>query len=349
MADDRKVQISPAVPRILDRYRDEISAALKISISDQSILVYDMLRYCLGWADKTGKPVESIAGKALRPSLCLFACESVGGKATNAMPTAVSLELIHNFSLIHDEIQDFDEIRHHRPTLWSVWGVPKALVAGDVLRMVADRSLEAYEEIHVGTTVKQVELLTEACLDMIEGQYMDISFEGKSSISLRQYMNMIARKTGALIRCSIHLGAIIGEADDEVVSMFHRSGRSLGHVFQIRDDILGTWGKEHLTGKPVGSDIRRKKNSLPLVYAMSEAQGVSKKTLKEVFSKNELGDGDVELVLEIMEDVRSREYSQGLAEEFCDKALDALGQARLSREAMDDFTELAHFLANREF
>jgi len=349
LIDEYEGRISTPVPRILEKYRDEISEALKISISDQSIFVYEMLRYCLGWVDKTGEPVKGVPGKALRPSLCLFACESVGGRVTNAMPTAVSLELIHNFSLIHDEIQDFDEVRHHRPTLWSIWGAPKALVAGDVLRMIADRSLEAYGDIDVGTTLRQVALLTEACLDMIEGQYMDISFEGKSSVTLYQYMNMIARKTGALIRSSIHLGSIIGSSDDEVARMFRRSGQSLGYVFQIRDDILGTWGKEYLTGKPVGSDIRRKKNSLPIVYAMSESQGVAKKALKEVFSKNELEDRDVELVLEIMEDVRSMEYSQGLAEEFCDKALDTLREARLSRDAMDDFGELVHFLANREF
>ena len=170
-------------------------------------------RYCMGWSDKDGRPVNGVMGKSLRPSLCLFACEAVGGHMKNALPAAASLELIHNFSLIHDEIEDFDETRHHRPTLWALWGINKALVAGNVLRILADRSMEMMRNDEGKDTeriLKGVELLTEACLEMIEGQYMDISFEGRIDITLDQYMAMIARKTGALIRCSLHLGAVMG-------------------------------------------------------------------------------------------------------------------------------------------
>ena len=198
---------------MLVRYRDIIVTTLKERLSQDFLPVYDMLRYCMGWSDKDGNPVNGAMGKSLRPSLCLFACEAVGGQIRHALPAAASLELIHNFSLIHDEIEDFDETRHHRPTLWTLWGINKALVAGNVLRIVADRSMEMMkidEGKDAERVVKGVELLTEACLEMIEGQYMDISFEGRIDITLDQYMAMISRKTGALIRCSLQLGAAMG-------------------------------------------------------------------------------------------------------------------------------------------
>ena len=183
---------------MLVRYRDIIVSTLRERLSQDFLPVYDMLRYCMGWSDKDGNPVNGAMGKSLRPSLCLFACEAVGGQIRHALPAAASLELIHNFSLIHDEIEDFDETRHHRPTLWTLWGINKALVAGNVLRIVADRSMEMMkinEGKDAARVVKGVELLTEACLEMIEGQYMDISFEGRIDITLDQYMAMTVSYT----------------------------------------------------------------------------------------------------------------------------------------------------------
>ena len=135
------VESKPELPMVLSRYQDILEPALRDTISDRSSFVYDMLRYCMGWSDVTGKPSNLEKGKGIRPSLCLFICDALGGDVRKAIPAAVSLELIHNFSLIHDEIQDFDEIRHHRPTLWTVWGVPKSLVAGNVMRVLAEKSI----------------------------------------------------------------------------------------------------------------------------------------------------------------------------------------------------------------
>lgn len=337
---------------MLVRYRDIIVTTLKKRLSQDFLPVYDMLRYCMGWSDKDGNPVDGAMGKSLRPSLCLFACEAVGGQIRHALPAAASLELIHNFSLIHDEIEDFDETRHHRPTLWTLWGINKALVAGNVLRIVADRSMEMMkidEGKDAERVVKGVELLTEACLEMIEGQYMDISFEGRIDITLDQYMAMISRKTGALIRCSLQLGAAMGTENAATLETFRKTGTSLGFVFQIRDDILGIWGEEKSTGKPVGIDILRKKNSLPIVHAMDKADKKGKELLREIYSLEHPGEQEVAAVLEIMEQAGTRDYAQKLAYEYEGKALKLFSQTRLSDSHQLDFGVLARFLAVRQY
>ena len=306
----------------------------------------------MGWSDKDGNPVDGVMGKSLRPSLCLFACEAVGGHIRHALPAAASLELIHNFSLIHDEIEDFDETRHHRPTLWALWGINKALVAGNVLRILADRSMEMMqsdESRDAERVVKGVELLTEACLDMIEGQYMDISFEGRIDITLDQYLAMISRKTGALIRCSLELGALMGTENLATLEILRKAGMSLGFVFQIRDDILGIWGEEESTGKPVGVDILRKKNSLPIVHAMDQADKKGRELLREIYSLDHLEDQEVKAVLKIMEEAGTRAYAQALAHEHEKKALNLFSQAMLPDSFQFDFGVLARFLAVRQY
>ena len=170
-----------ALPAIIHRYKSDVSAALRERLDSDLLPVYEMLRYSMGWAEPgraQGPPTE---GKALRPTLCLFACEAAGGVASKALPAAVSLELIHNFSLIHDDIQDRDETRHHRPTLWAVWGEPRALVAGNTLRVIADMSLWGLLEAgaSVDESLRATSLLTEGYLEMIEGQYLDLSYEGR--------------------------------------------------------------------------------------------------------------------------------------------------------------------------
>ena len=233
-----------------------------------------------------------------------------------------------------------------------MWGINKALVAGNVLRIVADRSMEMMkidEGKDAERVVKGVELLTEACLEMIEGQYMDISFEGRIDITLDQYMAMISRKTGALIRCSLQLGAAMGTENSATLETFRKTGTSLGFVFQIRDDILGIWGEEKSTGKPVGIDILRKKNSLPIVHAMDKADKKGRELLREIYSLEHPGEQEVAAVLEIMEQAGTRDYAQKLAYEYEGKALKLFSQTRLSDSHQLDFGVLARFLAVRQY
>ena len=182
---------------MFQRYAPRLDEELRSGLSNDGFQVYDMLRYYMGWVDEDGNPRLAPQGKLLRPTLCLLSCEAVGGEIKHAIPAAVALEFIHNFSLIHDDIQDHDETRHHRLTLWAVWGIPKALVAGNVLRIIADSSLANLlnRGVKIHQALSSVSLLTEAYLQMIEGQYLDISFEGQHDIGMNDYLGMIARKT----------------------------------------------------------------------------------------------------------------------------------------------------------
>ena len=338
------------LPQMFQRYRANISRSLRDSLSQQHSDVYDMLRYYMGWVDENGRPHEAMEGKALRPTLCLFACEAVGGALEMAMPTAVALEFIHNFSLIHDDIQDRDEIRHNRKTLWAVWGDPKALVAGNVLRVVADECLHQLLDsgLDYDRALAAGTLLTEAYLEMIEGQYLDLQFEGRHDISMSDYLNMISRKTGALIRCSLNLGAVVGAQEQGVGDAFKESGRAMGYVFQIIDDVLGVWGDEETTGKPVGADIRRKKNSYPVVYTMGTANDKDQKMLNEIYEKDELDDSDVDSVLAVMDRLDVKNQAQQEAEKYANVALESLAPVELSREARQEVEDLAHFLLVRD-
>ncbi|MEE2885320.1 MAG: polyprenyl synthetase family protein [Chloroflexota bacterium] len=338
------------LPKIFLKYRASIDNALRTELSENSNPVYNMLRYNMGWVDLDGIPTDGKEGKALRPTLCLFACEAVGGFNRQAMPTAVALELIHCFSLIHDDIQDKDEFRHHRPTLWTVWGVPKALTAGNILRMVADMALEKLrsEGIASDISLQGVQMLTDAYLSMIEGQYLDLFYEGRHDISIPQYLDMISRKTGALIRCSTTIGAFIGNQDKQAVASMGRFGMSLGYIFQIRDDILGVWGDEQNTGKPVGADIKRKKNSLPIVYSMSTIQGIDRQTLHDIYDGNNLSNEQVSTVLEIMARSKVLEYAKSLAELHAEAALKELSLMNIDRKTRSEARELVYFLLERD-
>ena len=339
-----------SLPTAFHRYKTAIGVALRESLAGGGLPMYDMLRYSMGWSDEHGAPTEATEGKALRPTLCLLACEATGGPIDMALHAAASLELIHNFSLIHDDIQDRDDTRHHRATLWAVWGEPKALVAGNALRVIADRTLSRLVDDGVGRreALEVHGVLTAAYLEMIEGQYLDIHHEGRTDIGLTEYLDMISRKTGALIRCAMVLGALIGTRDGDVVQAFRRCGRSLGMVFQIRDDVLGVWGNQESTGKPVGADIRRKKSTLPVVFALSQARGRDREFLADIYRRPTMGDENVASVLEIMERVGAREYAQGLAEQHCERAMDSLSAIELGPQALDDLREVAHFLLVRD-
>ena len=338
------------LPRVFARYRPQIDDALRESLRAQTSSAYSLLHYSMGWADASGRPDDGAAGKALRPTLCLFSCEASGGNVGTAIPAAVALELIHNFSLIHDDIQDRDRVRHHRPTVWAVWGESKALIAGNALRAIADAALERLDNVGVGLSqaLEVTGLLTEACLEMIEGQYLDLAFEERADIGTQEYLAMISRKTGSLIRCAMNVGAIIGSSDRLVSDSFREAGRALGLVFQVRDDLLGVWGDPSATGKPVGADIMRKKKSFPVVYAMAQASTEERRLLADIYASDRLGERDVAVVLEVMDRTGVREYAEDLAAEHCEIALERLSNVEMSRESRREVEEIARFLLVRE-
>jgi geranylgeranyl diphosphate synthase, type I len=256
---------------------DELRAVLPTAAGEPA--VYGMLRYHLGWTDAAGQAVEAAAqrrfgGKRLRGVLTSLACEACGGDGRRAVPAAAAVELIHNFSLIHDDIEDGDEERRHRATLWRLWGVPQAINAGSNMQSLVTRAALRLTDRGVGAAAVLgiVRLLTDAVVLMTEGQCLDISFQDAAGIDVAGYFAMTERKTAALLAVALECGArLAGDAGAESARLMYHFGRAFGLAFQARDDHLGVWGDPAVTGKPVGSDIERGKRSLPIVLAISRS------------------------------------------------------------------------------
>jgi geranylgeranyl diphosphate synthase type I len=279
----------------------------------------------------------------------LFACEALGGDITKASPAAAALELIHNFSLIHDDIQDQDIERRHQPTVWHLWGVPKALMAGDTMQSLGDLALLKVSQLNVSsqTALRASQLLTESYLEMIQGQCLDLEFENQTTISTSDYLQMIAYKTGALIRSGLEMGALLATENPVLVQAFAHFGSYLGRAFQIRDDFLGIWGDEATTGKAAGNDIRRRKKSFPVVFALERASGQAREDLLRIYRQEDLNEDDVARVMAVLHEVGAPEHSQELTEESAYRAMEALGGVSLASWARADVEELVDFLSHR--
>lgn len=336
---------------VFERYRPEIDAELRSVLVGRESPLYAMIRYHLGWVDEQGHPVPGSAGKCLRPTLLLLACEAVGGAWRQALPAATAIELVHNFSLIHDDIQDDDRERRHRPTVWSIWGKPQAINAGDSMHTLANVALFRLADRGVALEKQQHahHLLTETCLKLVEGQYLDISYESRLDIGVADYLHMIEGKTAALIACSLEVGALLGSDDEAVIKGLFNFGRLVGLGFQVRDDFLGIWGNPDKTGKPFGSDIRRKKKSFPIAYALEKARGKAKEELLNIYQKEVIEDHDLDLVHGILDALNAQAYTQGIAQEYLEGALKEMRRLPLMPSPARELEEVARFLIERDF
>jgi geranylgeranyl diphosphate synthase, type I len=372
--------VGPSVPAAdvelaLGRYRDLVTGGLRRALADARAATYpapaseDLLaafhgqvEYHLGWRDRDLTPTAAHPGKLLRPTLVLLAAElGVGRQGANApgrraaaeraLPAAVCVELIHNFSLIHDDIEDGDAERRHRPTLWKIWGMPQAINTGDGLFAMARSSLWRLADsgTEARTIVRLAELVDRTCLELCEGQFLDMSYEGRQDVTVAMYMDMIGRKTAALMACSTEMGAILGAPElPEIAEALGRFGRKLGVAFQLRDDLLGIWSAEQL-GKDVAGDIRRKKMSLPVIHALDVATDAERETLRAIYAApGAATEEQIAATLGVLERTEARgRVRQALREEARDAraALDAAGgDAPGAREARDLFAALLGFV-----
>ena len=229
--------------------------------------------------------------------------------------------------------------------------MPKALVAGNALQSVGDTALLNISRLDVApeTALKVSGLLTDSYLEMIQGQCLDLAFESSTTIGTQDYLEMIACKTGALIRTGLEIGASLASQDPVTLAAFSRFGRSLGRAFQIRDDYLGIWGDEATTGKPAGNDIRRRKKSYPVVFALDRSEGRLRDDLVQIYFQNELDEEDVYRVQTILEEMGARDHTQSLAETSAQEALAALNEISLPTWAEGEAEALVDFLARREY
>lgn len=331
------------------RYLPELEISLKSTIPVSNSKFFGSMRYHLGWESFDGTLVSLDTGKRLRPLLCLASCEISGGNWRSAIPAATALELIHNFSLLHDDVQDGDRTRRGRATVWTIFGIGQAIAAGNGMRVVADQTMFGINNSNIARTsaIAASEELTLRYLEMIEGQYLDMSFESANTISTDQYLDMISRKTGALIEASMHIGSIIATGNKDFAQTFGKCGRSLGLAFQIRDDLLGIWGDPSLTGKAVGADIRRKKKSLPIVFLFQHASKDDQSWLSNAYKKDTVSESEVLDILELMEKLQVREYVQKEAEENAEIAMNSISRLGISQDSLKSIEAIAKFFTTR--
>ena len=336
------------IAELAGRYLPDVERCLREAVGNSDDLA-PMMRYHLGWETIDGAPTSG-GGKALRPILCLAACEMSGGDWRDALPAAAALELIHNFSLVHDDIQDGDETRRGAATLWRIHGVPAALNLGNAMRVVADRTAGTLTARGAALNVAQgtVAELTRRYLEMIEGQYLDLSFETAEHVSVADYLDMIERKTGALIESAMHMGALVATGDRATARGFGECGMRLGVAFQVRDDYLGVWGDPAATGKAVGADIRRKKKSLPAVYLFDNVPDEARPWLEETYHADEIAGERLEGVMALLERLGGDAHVQRIAEEQAQRAVAAADRLSIASESKRLLSAVAEFFATRD-
>jgi len=310
--------------------------------------LYRWLSYHLGWADAGGRPVEQRAAKGIRPLVCLTACEAVGGEADLAAPAAAAVELTHEFSLVHDDIEDGDRRRRGRPALWAVVGAPQAINAGDALFTLARRQLTEHGGGWPdGVALDLIRRYDAACLRLAEGQFLDIGFESAARVALDDYIAMVAGKTGALLGAAAAMGARAGGAVPAVADAFSRYGEAVGVAFQMQDDVLGLWGDPGHTGKPAGNDLARRKKSLPIILALSDP--VQGPPLGDVLAAERPPDpAAVALWTGRLAAAGYRDQARALARRYAETALAALAELDLAAGPRAALEALARQAVERE-
>ncbi len=327
----------PGEPTAFDRFRRPIAAALRLSLQRERGLLGEMIRHHMGWEQPGG------AGKALRPTLCLAVCDGLSGRWQRAAGAAAAVELVHNFSLIHDDIQDRDVVRRHRATVWARFGMAQAINAGDALLALAQRTILGSSPSLARHRASVA--LAHATARMVEGQVLDLTHEGRLDGGLKTYLMMVRRKTGALMGCALELGAIFAGASNATGVKLRGAGEAIGMAFQIRDDILGIWGDPARTGKPQASDLRQRKASYPVLTLHARGEAVA--TLQAVYHAPHPGADTVRRLVVALDAAGIREASQDQAERYARRARAALAGVRLSARGRRELDEVIQFVVER--
>lgn len=310
---------------------------------------YAMQEYQLGWRDERLAPANDDPGKLLRPLMCLLACRAAGGDPQLALPLAAGIQLFHDFSLIHDDIEDHSATRRGRPAVWTLWGLAQGINTGDGMFVVAHLALHRLSAAGVPAEValEVLRRFDQTLLTICEGQFLDLSYEGDLSISEADYLAMISRKTAALVSAAAGLGAIIGGADAPTAKALFDFGQNLGLAFQIQDDVLGIWGDPATTGKPPAADLLRRKVSLPVIHALRTCD--QREALTQLYGQSHNDDGDTARILAILDQAGSRGYTEGIASFYHHEALAALDAANGDTAALAALRAIAEQLVDRKF
>ncbi len=324
--------------------------ALRLEQSPIAPVLWAIVDYQFGWDEAAGAVGKNVSGKKIRPLLMALVAQAVCGDYRHVLTAGAALELLHNFTLIHDDVMDNAAERRHRPAVWTRWGRWQAINAGDGMyalsNVVMTRLLES------GVPAEKVVLahrsMSQACLWTAEGQVLDMDFETRASVSPDEYLTMITHKTATLIEAAAYIGALLSTDDEAVVRAYAAFARDLGVAFQVRDDYLDVWGDPQETGKPFASDIRERKKAYPYLVALERASDRDRATLQRIYSQEDaLSEADVEAVLAIMERTDAPSQTDQVARHHYERALQELDSTGIQNSTQDLIRELAAFLIRR--
>ncbi|MEJ2411824.1 MAG: polyprenyl synthetase family protein [Anaerolineales bacterium] len=321
--------------------REELQQVISQAGDHNSPELLEMITYQLGW---TGENAGSKAeGKQLRAVTTLLACEAAGGDWQIALPAAAAVELLHNFSLIHDDIEDLGETRRGRPSVWKIWGKAQAINTGDAMFALANISiLNLADSVSTKAALQAGALFHATCLRLTQGQHLDISFENRDEVELDTYWKMVGGKTAALLAFCLQVGALAAGADLEIQAHYRDFGHYLGMAFQVQDDILGIWGVEEQTGKSITDDLVTRKKTLPVIYGLAQ-----KKTFYQIWTEQDITAENAVQLAEILQAEGGRAYAQSAADRLTDLALAALDKAQPADQAGEILRTLAQNLLQR--
>ncbi|WP_238163154.1 polyprenyl synthetase family protein [Kribbella capetownensis] len=333
------------VLELLARSRDLVEPQLREAVARLDDHTRLVASYHLGWCDEEGRPASGSSGKAIRPGLVLLVAEAVCGSPGPGVPGGVAVELVHNFSLIHDDLMDRDTQRRHRRTVWAIWGDATAVLVGDALACLADEVLAECEAPPARCAGRALAVATR---ELIRGQVLDVAFERRDDVGLAECLDMAGGKTGALLGASAQLGAILGGADEVISDAFRTYGWELGLAFQLVDDILGVWGAPERTGKPVFSDLRAHKKTLPVVWSLEHGGAVGRELADWFADPTTPTEDSLRQAAVLIERAGGREWALAEADERVRKAGKALDAAGVTPANRDQLDQLAQFVAERQ-
>lgn len=345
MATTEETTSARTAAELLAWSRGLVDPALQRAVDTLPDTMRMIVGHHFGWSDEHGEPVRASGGKAVRPALALLAAEAVGGDPDAATPAALAVELVHSFSLLHDDVMDGDLTRRHRPTSWSVFGVNAAILAGDALLTLAFDVLTAGGHRAAPDAMRR---LSAAVQELVEGQSADVSFERRAAVELPECLRMAERKTGALLGCACGIGALLGGGSAAQVERLQAFGERLGLAFQVVDDLLGIWGDPAVTGKPVHSDLRRRKKSLPVVVALTSGTPAGRDLADFYGREGRLSDAELVRAAELIERAGGRTWCRTKADEFLAGALHELWSAAPRKRAAAELAAVARMVTRRD-
>ncbi|GHJ48417.1 dimethylallyltransferase [Catellatospora sp. TT07R-123] len=322
-----------------------VDSALREAVDRLPSSMRRIAGYHFGWYDADGAPAGADAGKAMRPAFTLAAAEAVGGSAADAVPAAVAVELVHNFSLLHDDVMDGDVTRRHRPTAWSVFGQASAILAGDALLSLAYDVLTGCGH---PAAPQAGRMLHAAVLELIDGQATDVAFEERDDVTLAECRIMAEGKTAALLGGACALGGLLGGADPDRVAGLRAFGTRLGLAFQYVDDLLGIWGDPAVTGKPVHSDLHSRKKSLVVVTALTSGTPAGRELDRLYRLDRALSEAEAVQAADLIEAAGARTAGRSAANELLADAMSALHTARPQPHGAAALHALARMATHRQ-